>query len=231
MNFSLRTAAWTALIYLSTATALSQIKFVTGNTALFDPIFRPKYEAHLPIIITHGITSLIVLLLGPWQFMRGIRKRFPRFHRVSGRIYLLGVLLGGITGFRMGLMAYGGLSGKLALSSLAVLWLATGAMALATILRRDVAAHRRWMIRNFTLTFAAVMLRVYLNLGQRAGLDYTLIYPVVTWLSWVPGIIAVEAWMRLSQNRRGHNMLKNFITKFRGSALTPPNDLQGSRPQ
>ncbi|CAN5301441.1 hypothetical protein BH09SUM1_BH09SUM1_10830 [soil metagenome] len=226
MTSTLRTAAWTALIYLATATALSQVKYLNGDTSLFDPIFRPKYEAHLAVVLTHGISAVIVLLVGPWQFFPGFRARFPLWHRLAGRVYLLGVLVGAISGFRMGLMAYGGTAARVSFCLLATLWLATGGIALAMILRRNVAAHRRWMVRNFALTFAAVMLRVYLNLGQRAGLDYTVIYPVVTWMAWIPNIVAVELWMRLN-NRGAQNRLKKLFTKLRSPQSNP--DLQGSR--
>ncbi len=51
-------------------------------------------------------------------------------------------------------------------------WLYTGAQAYLSIRRRDVVAHRRWMIRNYALTFAAVTLRLELGLLQVSGLNF-----------------------------------------------------------
>jgi Predicted membrane protein (DUF2306) len=42
---------------------------------------------------------------------------------------------------------------------LAVLWFLTGLEAYRTMRRGNIKAHRRWMIRNFALTLAAVTLR------------------------------------------------------------------------
>jgi hypothetical protein len=47
-------------------------------------------------------------------------------------------------------------------TALALAWLYTGAKAFSAARQRDFVAHRRWMIRNFSLTFAAVTLRLYL---------------------------------------------------------------------
>jgi hypothetical protein len=92
--------------------------------------------------------------------------------------------------------AFGGLVSRLGFGTLAVLWLATGAMALRTARRRDFAGHRRWMIRNFALTLAAVTLRFYLPAGFLARLPFEVTYPAIAWLCWVPNLLIAEAWLR-----------------------------------
>jgi HlyD family secretion protein len=39
---------------------------------------------------------------------------------------------------------------------------------------RDIAAHRRWMVRNFALTFAAVTLRLWLPSAMASGVAFEL---------------------------------------------------------
>ena len=78
--------------------------------------------------------------------------------------------------------------------TLALLWMATAALALHSILRGDVPAHRRWMTRNFALTLAAVMLRLYLPASVVGGLRLDVAYPVVAWLCWVPNLVVAE-WL------------------------------------
>ena len=61
------------------------------------------------------------------------------------------------------------------------------------------------MIRSFALTFAAVMLRIYVPLAYMAGLPVELSYQVIAWLCWVPNLV-VAVWMtrsRLPEARRG----------------------------
>jgi hypothetical protein len=52
--------------------------------------------------------------------------------------------------------------------------------------------HRAWMIRSYSLTFAAVTLRIYLPLSLAAGMSFDVAYPAIAWLCWVPNIIVAE---------------------------------------
>ena len=110
-----------------------------------------------------------------------------------GRLYLgVGVLLGGSAGLYMAFHAFGGLVARLGFAGLAVAWLYSGLRAYLAIRSRDITTHRRWMVRNFALTFAAVMLRLYLPASMAAGIDFDIAYPVIAWLCWVPTLLAAE---------------------------------------
>ena len=78
-------------------------------------------------------------------------------------------------------------------AALAVCWLHTAIRALVAILAGDVVAHRRWMVRNFALTFAAVTLRLYLPAAMVSGVPFEAAYPAIAWLCWVPNLLAAEA--------------------------------------
>jgi len=53
-------------------------------------------------------------------------------------------------------------------------------------------AHRRWMIRSFSLTLAAVTLRIYLPIAAAAGLPFHDVYRAVAWFRWVPNLLVAE---------------------------------------
>jgi hypothetical protein len=55
-----------------------------------------------------------------------------------------------------------------------------------------VESHRRWMIRNYSLTFAAVTLRLWIPILMVAGNDFPSTYTTVAWLAWVPNLIVAE---------------------------------------
>jgi hypothetical protein len=55
--------------------------------------------------------------------------------------------------------------------------------------------HRRWMVRSFALTFAAVTLRLQLPLAAAAPIDSLDAYRAIAWLCWVPNLLAVEAFL------------------------------------
>jgi uncharacterized membrane protein len=103
-------------------------------------------------LLPHGLTGACALFLGPMQFSERLRRRYTKFHRVVGRIYVAGVLfaapagviiqhanerLGDARSFTIETMLQGGV------------WLLTTVIALAFILNGKVQQHRQWMTRSF----------------------------------------------------------------------------------
>jgi hypothetical protein len=83
-------------------------------------------------------------------------------------------------------VALGEIVSRLGFMQLARSWLFSGLMAYPAIRRRDIYCHRRSMIRNHALTFAAFMLRTNLGLFFAGGVKFENFYPVVTRLCWMP---------------------------------------------
>jgi hypothetical protein len=50
------------------------------------------------------------------------------------------------------------------------------------------------MIRNYALTFAGVMLRLWMPILVSLGVEFLAAYTVVAWLCWIPNLLVVE-WM------------------------------------
>jgi Predicted membrane protein (DUF2306) len=83
---------------------------------------------------------------------------------------------------------------------LAAAWLYSGIQAYLAIRAGSVAAHRIWMVRNFALTFAAVMLRLYLAGSVIAGIEFDVAYPYIAWICWVPNLVAAELLFNKTRN-------------------------------
>ena len=157
------------------------------------PEMKLNFIANKPFVYGHIFASAVAMLLGPFQFSTALRQKWTRFHRWSGRAYLgIGVLVGGLCGLYMSVHAYGGIVAKLGFTGLAVCWLYSGLQAFLAIRRGAVAEHRRWMVRNFSLTFAAVTLRIYIPASIMADIPFESAYPVIAWVSWVPNLIVAE---------------------------------------
>lgn len=165
--------------------------------AAVHPEMRESFEAHRLAVYVHVFGSAVALLVGPLQFRTGLRSRRPRVHRWLGRFYLgAGVTLGGLAGLFLAAHAYGGILSRLGFACLALAWLHTGARAYAAARSHDFAAHRRWMVRNFALAFAAVTLRLWLPGLVGLGVPFDLAYPVVAWLCWLPNMLVAERLLR-----------------------------------
>lgn len=144
----------------------------------FDPELSrlPLNEAipwHYLSVALHGIPGTLVLLIGPFQFIPAIRNRYPAVHRTLGKIYLLGVLVGSIMAVFAAVASTSGLAAQLGFLLLAIGWFYSGLLAYITARRRQFGLHRVWMIRNYALSFAAVLLRAGIALGQ----TYTALNP------------------------------------------------------
>jgi len=192
----MRLLLFSFIALLSVAVALYAVVGYTAAPmgALVHPDMRESFRSHALVVYTHVFAAAVALLLGPFQFSTRLRRARPALHRLSGRLYLLlGVLTGGLAGLYLSQYAYGGTVARLGFGSLAACWLVTGALAYRAIRRGDLRAHRRWMLRNFALTFAAVMLRIYVPLSFMAGLDFERAYALIAWLCWVPNLVVVDS--------------------------------------
>ena len=173
--------------------AVSLHKYVFGA----QPV-PPNFAARPIGLYTHIFAAIVALLLGPLQFSTGLRQRHRQLHRWTGRAYLgIGILIGGLSGLYMALTSWGGPLVKTGFACLALLWLYTGFKAYSAIRAGDIAQHRAYMVRNFSLTLAAATLRIYLPLLMMSGVDFDTTYALVAWLSWVPNLLLAEmVWNR-----------------------------------
>ena len=170
--------------------------------SLVHPDMKVNFIQHSVGIYTHIFASIVALVLGPFQFSARLRQKHRDLHRWLGRIYLaIGVIVGSLSGLYMSQYAFGGPIAKLGFAMLAVFWLYTGAQAYFAVRRGAINEHRRWMVRNFSLTFAAVTLRIYLPASMAAGVDFALAYPIIAWLCWIPNLLFAEWRYNIVHNK------------------------------
>jgi uncharacterized membrane protein len=157
----------------------------------------------VPWLALHAAAAATALLIGPLQFRSQLRARWPKLHRVLGRVYVTGCLVGGATGL---LLAVGMTTGPVAgvgFGALAVVWFFATAKAWRFAVRRELVVHREWMIRSFALTFAAVTVRVYLPLSQALPIGIDDAYRAIAFVSWIPNLIVAELYLRRRRVRLG----------------------------
>ena len=156
---------------------------------------RPSghFGEHYALLLTHIIGGSVALLAGPWQFSRRLRKRNLSLHRWLGRIYLVAVAVGSVAGFGSALHSEGGVVTHFGFGILAVLWFFTGLIAYRYARAGRIEKHRQWMIRNFSLSLAAVTLRQYLPFALFVmHWPFLRAYVSISWLCWVPNLILAE---------------------------------------
>jgi uncharacterized membrane protein len=171
---------------LATYGLLSQKSAAIKESLLWSTLFK-----------VHIYLGGLALMIGWPQFIKNFRNKNLNFHRILGKVYLIAILLSGVAGLYIGYYAEGGWVAKLGFIGLAIAWLYTSIMAYSSIRKLEIDAHKRWMIRSYALTFAAVTLRIWLPLFQNGfGMEFVAAYVIIAWLCWVPNLLWAEWYVR-----------------------------------
>ncbi|MER5865175.1 DUF2306 domain-containing protein [Kitasatospora sp. NPDC002040] len=188
----LRRSGWITVTVLATAIALLSARYLTLDPETFLEEQRATYLASLAPLTLHVGGAVLALALGPWQFLPRLRLRWPRVHRLLGRVYLAGAVATAAGGL---LLVPKGLFGPIApagFAALAVGVLATSTAAFAAIRRRRVARHQVWMIRSYALIFTGVTFRLWLIVCSAAGVPFEQAYTSGAWAAWLVNLLVAE---------------------------------------
>jgi len=191
--------AWAVVVTLA---VLFVGKYVFFYFRHYDPVSLDPYWPRRGWLFLHISAGTVALATGPLQFWTGLRQRNFRFHRCTGRLYLLSVAVG-IFG-AVGLSAtttfqWGVVNG---IRGLALAWLVTTAMAYYMIRKGLVSLHKEWMIRSYIVTFAFVTFRLLqdyspLSRVQPEGDRDT----TIAWACWVVPLAIAEMVFHLKRTR------------------------------
>jgi len=148
---------WAFIISLSLWFFFDNIIMIFFGYRIF--IFGDSFFNNQVWVVMHLVGGTFALLLGPMQFWKGFRNRFLKFHRASGKLYMIGVLLAGVSALRLSLISYC-VPCRISLFILTILALLSTWFAWKTIKAKNVKAHRQFMIRSYICVLAFVMVRV-----------------------------------------------------------------------
>lgn len=146
---------------------------------------------------THIVLSLLALLSGPVAFLKSSRRKKALLHKLSGRIYVLSILLNILPALYVSFFATGGWISVLGFICLNAVWSGTTFLAYKKIRERRVLEHRKWMIRSYAITLANTSIYILtLIFTSGFGMDYILSYQISVWLGWVMNLILAEGIVR-----------------------------------
>ena len=187
-----RSVAWGFMALNAVGTAAVAFRYVLPKVPFPTPL--PNFYARHGWLVAHATLSAIALLVGPWQFRVGFRDGYRAVHRALGRVYCLAVVAGWITSLPIEAHAQTGVAASAGFLALGAVWIATTSAAYISVCKGRLPSHRRWMIRSYSATLAAVTLRSYLPLLLVASVPLRTSYPLVAWMCWMPNL-AVAEWL------------------------------------
>lgn len=177
-------------------TAYSAPAYLTGDEGQSRIPVNPDVALHYLYITVHALSASLVLALGPFQFIPRLRNRRPAVHRILGRVYAVSMVVASAAALYAATFSLSGFSAQVAFYLLTAAWLYSLSKGIAAARKRQIALHRIWMIRNYALSFAAVLLRVFLvaGLALRSRYDWLSFEDVYTTSVWASiGVSAVIA--------------------------------------
>jgi uncharacterized membrane protein len=155
------------------------------------------YQQQSALVLAHVVPGLLFMILGPFQFIPGMRSRHPQLHRWSGRIFLLASGVIGTSGLLMGWKTpIGGASETTAITFFGGLFLFELGKAFLHVRRRQIAQHREWMIRAFILGLAIATDRPMFGLFfVFSRMPLPEFFAIALWLSFCLHLVAAEVWI------------------------------------
>jgi len=165
--------------------------------------------AHYPILtLIHIVPGILFMILGPLQFSSTIRARHLRWHRFSGRVFVICGLVIGISALVMsfGMPAIGGANQAAATALFGTFFLFALCKAFWHVRRHEIALHREWMIRAFAVGLAVATIRPIIGLffatSPISRLTPHEFFGIAFWIGFVLHLIAAEAWIHTTPPRQ-----------------------------
>jgi len=176
---------------------------VAGGPQLM-PI-NPRIDASPAPVVVHVLGATLYAILGAFQFSARVRRRHLNWHRKSGRILVGAGLAVAGSGLWMTLFYSGAPGGDLLW---AIRLLVGSAMAASIILgftairRRDIPAHRAWMIRAYALGLGAGTQAFTEGIGEALLGTTDLSKAISLGSGWVINVVVAEWVIRRPSVRR-----------------------------
>jgi uncharacterized membrane protein len=161
---------WVIMTSACVYIAIIVSRYLTFDAEVYFTEQREAYLQHEFALGVHVLSGVLALLIGPFQFVRRLRRRYVRVHRFIGATYVASATALGVSGLILAPTAYTGLVASAGFTVLDLAMLFTTWTAVRMVMTGRFGEHRRWMIRSFSLILAGVMLRVWVPIyGQLAA--------------------------------------------------------------
>lgn len=190
----LKRIGWTLLLLVCLAVAVFSARYLIHPPQTIKQALGNAFG--LPWLVVHVAGSVVALALGAFQFVPSWRLGRVRAHRWIGRSYVFCCLVGGVSGIMLALGSFAGPIATTGFGLLGLGWIATNVMGWRAAVQGRFDDHRRWMIRSWALTLAAVTLRIYLPLLMISDLPFEAGYRAISFMCWVPNLLLAEWWLR-----------------------------------
>ena len=197
-------AALLALSFIPVASGAFRLTQLTGG-AQITPANARFFASPLPVVV-HIISASLFAILGAFQFATGLRRRWPAWHRVVGRVLVVCGLLVGFSGLWMTIFYPHPIGDGDLLSGLRLLFgsamIVSIVISFVAIRRGNVTRHRAWMTRGYAIGLAAGTQALVLMAGEMiAGKPSELSRALLMGSAWLINLAVAEWAIRKRPSR------------------------------
>lgn len=159
-----------------------------------DPEIYGRHWAHAGWLLLHIAGGIVALLVGPFQLWSGLRRRYMRVHRWTGRIYLTSVGVSAVAAAYLLLLPEHSFGFQIGIAGLAIAWVTTTGLAYIAVWRRHFQQHKEWMVRSYVVTFGFVFYRIMYQFFMPLELaSQDEMASATSWMCWAVPLFVTEA--------------------------------------
>ncbi|WP_410626323.1 DUF2306 domain-containing protein [Amycolatopsis sp. cmx-8-4] len=188
---------------------------------------------YYPLLVTHIFFGSVAFVTAAIQVWPKLRNKYPKLHRVSGRIYVFGgALPAGIAILTITPLLTHGPGQKVGNAILGLLWLITTITGFRRARQGRIVEHREWMLRSFALAFSILASRFWLGPailwlepevftmgvdGPAAVQDQ--VSTLTSWVPWVVNLLIAEFFINRARYKKlGEQAAKRKAAQARAVA-------------
>ena len=203
---------------LSLPKSLLTLGFLSGALAwwlIAPPVMTfsstEKHAGHFGLVYFHVSGGTVMLFVGLANLYIGTTRKYFKYHKLIGRIYLVGGALGAIAAMVITSSPAHKAAGitltstSISLLTLGSAWLLAAAMAYRAARNRRYDSHREWMIRSYVLVWSFVFCRLA---SRVPGVEDMGGGQAFIWLSWVGPLIVGEVALQWRAGASGSSKSK-----------------------
>lgn len=167
--------------------------------------YNPGFVEHPLITGLHVVLGALYLSIAPFQFVARIRDRWPRYHRLAGRVGVtIGLVVGVSAFFLATVIPTSGWSERIIVGGFAIFFTFSIARALLLARAGRYAVHREWMIRAFSIGMSIATMRLMFvpALIATGGptVEQIQLFSIVTFtIAFVIHATGAELWIRATR--------------------------------
>jgi hypothetical protein len=158
--------------------------------------------AHYPLLtLIHIIPGLVFILAGPFQFIKSISLKYPKWYYTSRRTFLISGFVVGVTAFIMSVAmpSIGGFNQAAATILYSLLFLFFLFNTFQNIRMGNTILFREWMIRAYSIGLAIATIRpiigIFFATGKLSRLTASEFFGTAFWIGFTIHLIIAEAWI------------------------------------